>query len=266
MAEIGKKHRAANYTFQEKNLLLNTVLKFRHIIESKKSDAATWKEKEAAWNKVADIFNATSRSEVYRDANSLKQLYDNTKKSARRVWASVKDTSYCKGNANIDANMELLLYILNGKTSYGVDKSCSDSENETQEHAEAGRLNPTEENVLEMTDNEQVSIDWDDYSLDSLRKPKVTPKWKRHKLDSSQERYVSQESRQASTPSELSRKYAKLADLKIEIAELELEKLKNEAALKEESLRLDIEIKKALLEKIAASTKPSEFYPNISSV
>lgn len=67
--------------------------------------------------------------------------------------------------------------------------------------------------------------------------------------------------------SELSKKYNKLADLKIEIANLELEKLRSELELQQKSLQLDVEIKKKYLQKLEENTRAgnSVVIPNIFS-
>lgn len=62
--------------------------------------------------------------------------------------------------------------------------------------------------------------------------------------------------------SELSKKYNKLADLKIEIAILELEKVRSESDLRKKSLELDIQIKQSYLQKIESSSNPFNFYPH----
>lgn len=58
--------------------------------------------------------------------------------------------------------------------------------------------------------------------------------------------------------SNLSKKYEELADLKIEINTIELGRVKMEYELKRQSLVLDIDIKKAHLNKITKS--PSTFH------
>jgi len=62
MAEInevkGKKVRAANLSQTEKTLLAELCLRYGSIIESKKTDAFSSKEKEGAWIQLAAEFQA----------------------------------------------------------------------------------------------------------------------------------------------------------------------------------------------------------------
>lgn len=51
-----KKH----YTETEKKLFLRILTKYSHIIERKKSDATTLKDKEEAWNEICDSYNMSS--------------------------------------------------------------------------------------------------------------------------------------------------------------------------------------------------------------
>jgi len=49
-----------HYTDSEKRFFLQIVKKFAHIIEKKKSDITTLKDKEEAWNKICELYNASS--------------------------------------------------------------------------------------------------------------------------------------------------------------------------------------------------------------
>ncbi|XP_036144508.1 uncharacterized protein LOC118646214 isoform X2 [Monomorium pharaonis] len=51
-----KKH----YTDAEKKFFLRILVKYSHIIERKKSDATTLKDKEEAWNQICDSYNLSS--------------------------------------------------------------------------------------------------------------------------------------------------------------------------------------------------------------
>lgn len=51
-----KKH----YTDMEKKFFLRILTKYSHIIERKRSDATTLKDKEEAWNQICDSYNISS--------------------------------------------------------------------------------------------------------------------------------------------------------------------------------------------------------------
>lgn len=51
-----KKH----YTDTEKKMFLRILTKYSHIIEKKKSDATTLKDKEEAWDQICNAYNVSS--------------------------------------------------------------------------------------------------------------------------------------------------------------------------------------------------------------
>lgn len=71
------KKRAPNYSNTEKNVLLNIVLSYKSIIENRKSDSMTWKEKKEAGTKIVGKV-------------SLKKYYKNIKKTVRKDAAVEK--------------------------------------------------------------------------------------------------------------------------------------------------------------------------------
>ncbi|KAJ8973684.1 hypothetical protein NQ317_011804 [Molorchus minor] len=266
---LGKRRiRSANYSYEEKNLLLHIILKYKKIIESKKCDAVTWKQKEVAWNKIAHIFNTKSKSGVYRNAMSLKKAYDNMKRDTKNKTGDVKEF-------NINLKRDLDKKIIDIRTEYGFNNPYSgdqefidcgadkdiDEENTDDDNSEE---KIKEENIiLKVLEEEMLDEDWDD----DLRSECQTG-WLKNSSDctiapdSSQSQWSRRNGPMSALASaELSKKYNKLADLKIEFAQLELEKLKRESELRQKALELDIEIKKAYLKKIESSTDPSNFKP-----
>lgn len=53
---MSKKH----YTDAEKKFFLRILTKYSHIIESKKNNATTLKDKEEAWNQICESYNISS--------------------------------------------------------------------------------------------------------------------------------------------------------------------------------------------------------------
>ena len=72
MAEA-KRKRAANLTQVERELLVDTVLKYKSVLENKRTDAVSNKEKEDVWKIAADEFNAVTTSSS-RDWKQLKMV------------------------------------------------------------------------------------------------------------------------------------------------------------------------------------------------
>lgn len=55
MAPTGKSGK--HYTAVDKKIFLEILKKYKDIVEQKKSDGASLREKESAWNEIADKFN-----------------------------------------------------------------------------------------------------------------------------------------------------------------------------------------------------------------
>lgn len=75
--------RAANFSINEEQLLIRLVKKYKNIIESKRSNAVTWKDKEKAWLKIECEFNSRNNDNTFRSAKHLKEKY-NLKKVLKR--------------------------------------------------------------------------------------------------------------------------------------------------------------------------------------
>lgn len=88
-----KRERSVNFTQEETDLLVSLVKAKKEIIESKQSDAATWKEKDNAWKDIETVFNASSGS-AYRSHKHLKLKYEAMKKDIRKKRAD------CYGNGD----------------------------------------------------------------------------------------------------------------------------------------------------------------------
>ncbi|KAJ3640355.1 hypothetical protein Zmor_003657 [Zophobas morio] len=79
MAE--KRTRAPNFSKEEKLLLLQLAEKHKHILECKKTDGVTWREKDLCWKNIMVQFNASTPALVQRTDENLKKLYENIKKA-----------------------------------------------------------------------------------------------------------------------------------------------------------------------------------------
>ncbi|XP_048481530.1 uncharacterized protein LOC105390071 [Plutella xylostella] len=81
--EFGKRGRGANYTAEEKTLLSELVMKYKYIVEDKRSGGIFIKRKRDAWVEIAQKYNANCTS-GRRELDQLKSLYDNMKQKARK--------------------------------------------------------------------------------------------------------------------------------------------------------------------------------------
>jgi len=82
--------RAANFSKYEEQLLISLVEKYKNIIESKKSNVVTWKDKEKAWLKIECEFNSKNNDNTFRSAKHLKEKYNNLKKNTKKKFAIEK--------------------------------------------------------------------------------------------------------------------------------------------------------------------------------
>lgn len=78
--------RTANFTDTEESLLLCLVKKYQHILESKKTDCITSKQKNQCWNNIEKDFNGQS-GQTYRSSVVLKKKYENLKKRTKKKYA-----------------------------------------------------------------------------------------------------------------------------------------------------------------------------------
>lgn len=96
-----KRDRSSNFTENDKELLLSIVPEYFSAIENKKTDGATVKEKNKAWEAVAEMFNAASTND-HRTWQQLKNSYNNIKRKLKKENADEKViTSGSLGYKNI---------------------------------------------------------------------------------------------------------------------------------------------------------------------
>lgn len=82
--------RAANFSKYEEQLLISLVEKYKKVIESKKSNSVTWKDKETAWLKIECEFNSKNNDNTFRSVKHLKEKYNNLKKNTKKKFAIEK--------------------------------------------------------------------------------------------------------------------------------------------------------------------------------
>lgn len=119
-----KRVRSTNYTSEEKATLINIIIKYKNIIESKKTDKVSWKDKNDTWEKIKDEFNSIAPSGTYRTTESLKKFYENMKKETRKNAAQEKIELFKTGGGIpahkvVDPMHESILTLMNTKTVEG---------------------------------------------------------------------------------------------------------------------------------------------------
>lgn len=68
-------------------MLVALVGQYKNTIESKKSGAFSWKQKEAVWKKLEKEFNCSNTATSYKDAKTLKTKYCNIKQITKAKFA-----------------------------------------------------------------------------------------------------------------------------------------------------------------------------------
>ena len=75
--------RTANFNSLEKRVLVQLVDPYKDIIDSKKNDATTVKEKENIWIHMTRLFNSKFPGQKPRESKNLQRLWKNIKSRAK---------------------------------------------------------------------------------------------------------------------------------------------------------------------------------------
>jgi hypothetical protein len=85
------KFRGSNFSAAEKESALACIESYRSVVECKKTDSISAKEKEEAWSLISNHFNALPHVSK-RSAKQLRLWWDNQKKRSRSRMADHKVT------------------------------------------------------------------------------------------------------------------------------------------------------------------------------
>ncbi|KAK9674967.1 Myb/SANT-like DNA-binding domain [Popillia japonica] len=89
--EKKKRKRSKNFTEMETGFLIDVVIRRIEIVENKKTDAVTWKEKEVVWNKIAEELQAIAGT--YRTSAILRSKYESIKQNIKSKLTGTYRTS-----------------------------------------------------------------------------------------------------------------------------------------------------------------------------
>lgn len=103
MSSEEKKKRGKNFTAEEEQVLMELLEERKNILENKKSDAAIWKQKEQAWEEMADTFYA--RTGIYREWKALRDKFINMKRRSKIELVDDKTHSFRTGTGKYIALM-----------------------------------------------------------------------------------------------------------------------------------------------------------------
>jgi Myb/SANT-like DNA-binding domain len=113
---VKKRVRASNFNAAEEALLMALIKKYCHIIECKKTDALSNKQKEHGWDKLHAEFNAQSGAHA-RTVVNLKAKFDNLKRNVKKVLMDEKKERFKTGGGSpviptLNAKTEILLEVM----------------------------------------------------------------------------------------------------------------------------------------------------------
>lgn len=129
--------RCANFTYEEEQLLIKLVEKYKNIVECKKSNSVTWKEKERGWHSIESEFNSSS-GKCFRSVKNLKEKYNNIKKKTKQKWAQekkmvLKTGGGCYSLPN-ESNVDNVMKDILGEQLTGLANNYDDDRSFTAEY------------------------------------------------------------------------------------------------------------------------------------
>uniref|UniRef100_A0A1Y1KC08 Regulatory protein zeste n=1 Tax=Photinus pyralis TaxID=7054 RepID=A0A1Y1KC08_PHOPY len=196
---IRKRPRSVNFNPTEEAMLLQLVKKFRATIECKKTDVLNNRIKDAAWNQLAEEFNAAGGQG--RDAKTLRSKYENIKKVSKKKFANEKRYLNATGEGpakkiiTTDVDEQVKELLGTGMESM-VDDDCEESDivdieelellsNATVLMEKNTPAAPKADDVIVVCDTQNLEnrlilpstskVDWGSHTAASLRTPRSKP-------------------------------------------------------------------------------------------
>ncbi|XP_037877231.1 uncharacterized protein LOC119628387 isoform X2 [Bombyx mori] len=93
MSQKQVRKRGANYTQEEKILLLDLIMQYKDIVESKRTGGIIIQKKKEVWITITSKYNSSCSSGP-RDVDQLKALYDNMKQKSRKEISEKNKEAY----------------------------------------------------------------------------------------------------------------------------------------------------------------------------
>ncbi|XP_055856074.1 myb/SANT-like DNA-binding domain-containing protein 4 [Episyrphus balteatus] len=195
--------RTSNFSKAEEEKLINLALQKKSILENKKTDAITSKQKDAAWEALAENFNATSEGQL-RTGKVLKDKYNNIKRALRKSKADLRKEIFLTGGGPpppTQKEQSPLLNELSDVMGISVDGLASRNDDDEvlfeKEKMEVGDAdtNVADEDIQHLLEDilsteeqpieEKPSLNWQGYNPEMLRtkRHKCLNKNKRKKVE-----------------------------------------------------------------------------------
>lgn len=119
--------RVPNFSPAEKQFLINLIAKkYAGVLEDKKTNRVSIADKNTAWKQIEEEFNSSGPLICYRNAESLRRLYENRKKDLRKKMAEERKQRFATGGGimpvvKTDDTDEILISIVNKKSVEGIE-------------------------------------------------------------------------------------------------------------------------------------------------
>lgn len=94
--QSSQKKRLPNFSNLEKIKLIELVEREKNILENKKTDNVSVKDKDTCWKNITKEFNSSSIS-GHRNVVCLKNCWDNLKKKTRKYYAEMRNEVFKTG-------------------------------------------------------------------------------------------------------------------------------------------------------------------------
>ncbi|XP_028167727.1 fibrinogen silencer-binding protein-like [Ostrinia furnacalis] len=121
--EDNKKKRGLNYTASEKELLLDIIKSYQHIIENKETNAQMIIKKREAWDCICEKYNAVAMSGCRTVTwQQLRHLYENLKQRSKKNIAKANRLQFYEKTREIQKKASLDKKEIN-RTGGGTYKS-----------------------------------------------------------------------------------------------------------------------------------------------
>ncbi|XP_032689753.1 uncharacterized protein LOC116853014 isoform X2 [Odontomachus brunneus] len=102
-----------HYTLIERKIFLQILEKYKHVVEIKKSDAITLKDKDIAQNEICETYNQSALICQERTVQQLKKLWANLKQSQRDALTKEKQSCLATGGGPQEVEASIDPDILN---------------------------------------------------------------------------------------------------------------------------------------------------------
>ncbi|XP_022118980.2 uncharacterized protein LOC110995892 [Pieris rapae] len=210
-----KRERSVNFSREEVDLLTSLVADHKNILENKKSDSATWQEKEQCWKTLELLFNRTSGVN-FRSAKTLKSKYEGLKRATRKKSALIVAESYCTGGGPsaatpltpIEKKVKDMIFLSVEGIESQFDSDRIDRESIHSVEADVAQKEDSDE---EQPPNRKIS------ECDSATPKKLAiEKWTNWKP-----KYLRSKKHPALSAVKMKRPFEKVSDSKLEIADLQ---------------------------------------------